>query len=156
KDPNNPFTADAVEAIADEYEFSSSTIEHRADALSLLQHFLRLLWDRTVSKWVDGGAGTAALCIDLASLFAIRVWNAPGADRIGNVRPGKVGEAQHRLASVLNYRADEIYDGAIEAWCGAARDSSEHTKALARSALKGALVSLARRDDQRRVVRDWQ
>ncbi len=156
QDPNRPYTKDAVEAIADAYEFSSSTIEHRADALSLLQHFLRLLWDRAVSEWVAADTGTAELRIDLAALSAIPGWDTPSRPARVLASADKAGEAQHRLASVLNYRADAIYKKAIQAWCDAAGDSSEATKALARSVLKAAFVSLARRDDQRRVVRDWK
>ncbi len=152
-----PYEKAAVEAIANSYSsFATGKAEHRADALPLLQHFLRLVWHSSVGEWVGNTAGNSNLLIDGRSLSAIPGWNEPGPTQVSRDTPPSEGEPQNSLARVLNSRADAVFKSAIKAWCNAVGDSSEESKTLARMVLKAAFVSLVRQDDRRRVVRDWQ
>ncbi|MER8983682.1 hypothetical protein [Mesorhizobium sp. M0843] len=154
---NWPFTPDAVEALAKSYEaFTGGNVEHRADALPLLQHFLRLLCDSSVGKWLDSTATDSKLLIDTESLSGVPGWDEPDASSKSRAVFGTPGEQQNRLARVLNSRADTVFQDAIQAWCDAAGEYSDETRALAEMVLKAAFVNLVRQDDRRRVVRAWR
>ncbi|RWO10985.1 MAG: hypothetical protein EOS07_07450 [Mesorhizobium sp.] len=159
-DTTHPYTGGAVEAILDAYEAASTTVEHRADALSLLQHFLRLLWQRHVGAWVEAQA--TELLIDDKALSSIPGWDDPSQDASGVPPSGDRADGEHKLARVLNARAKAVLDEAIAAWHLTAKDGAPgrsvdpRTEQQARSVLQAALVSIVRFDDNRRVVRDWK
>ncbi|PBC08182.1 hypothetical protein [Mesorhizobium sp. WSM3859] len=158
---NWPYEEKAVDVIADSYnEFAGGKADHRADALPLLQHFLRLLWDSSVGAWLNEANDDTRLTIDSASLSAIPEWEdlvqRRPAKRRTALPPDGPPKEQNRLARVLNSRADTVYGKAIKAWCKVAGDPSRETQDLARTVLKGAFISMVRQDDRRRVVRDWQ
>ncbi|MGR9202821.1 nSTAND1 domain-containing NTPase [Rhizobium leguminosarum] len=158
EDSNWPYTQGSVDAMAAAYDaFASAKIDYRADALPLLQHLLRLLWGRSVGAWVEE-ANSSPLLIAIASLSALPGWDEPRSSATSKSRESgdDVGEAQSRLARVLNFSADAVFQRAIEAWCKTVGDSSEPTRALARTVLKASFVSMVRQDDRRKVVREWQ
>lgn len=153
-----PFTEAAVQQILDAYEQASATVEHRADALSLLQHFLRLLWQISVDRWLDGPP-KQPLVIDPAALSAVDGWNSKQS---ADVPKGDTEDGQHPLARVLNRRAASVLTAAISAWTQSQAAAmpvdlpDEEIIKRAVSVLQAALVSLVRFDDNRRVVRDWR
>lgn len=157
-DPNWPYSKASVDAMVESYDaFASGKIDYRADALPLLQHLLRLLWEKSVSVWTDA-SDASSFEINSESLSKLPGWDEPRPNAAWKNRaPSEdVEEAQNRLARVLNRRADAVYERAIKAWCNAGSDSSDQTRALAQTVLKAALVSLVRQDDRRRLVREWQ
>ncbi|MBY5693637.1 hypothetical protein HFO41_33310 [Rhizobium leguminosarum] len=157
----HPYTSGVVKGILDAYEDASTTVEHRADALSLLQHFLRLLWQRSVGAWVDAHAADDLLLDDKA-LSRIPGWDDPVLDTSDASPRGDAADGQRKLARVLNARAKMVLDDAIAEWCRAAeggapgQSDNPQIEQRARSVLQAALVSLVRLDDNRRVVRDWR
>ncbi|MGO6847963.1 nSTAND1 domain-containing NTPase [Rhizobium ruizarguesonis] len=160
-DKTYPYTSKAVTDILDAYEDASTTVEHRADALSLLQHFLRLLWQCSADAWVKAEAESDFL-IDDEELSRIPGWEGPALEiSVARLR-GDAAEGPHKLARILNARARTVLDDAIAEWCrtaesgvsGGSRDPQIEQRA--RSVLQAALVSIVRFDDNRRVVRDWK
>jgi hypothetical protein len=147
-EPTWPYHPDTVarimEAYSEAFERQRAAAEHTADALPLLQHFLRRLWTDVASQWAEAveksGQPVAFPLIGPERLDKFEAWNKPG-------------EAT-RLSAVLNADANDCFEAALEAWLGAlGRTPNASDKTKAGDTLKAALVSLGTRDQQGRLVR---
>jgi hypothetical protein len=131
-----PFNTEFVDWLLRESLALRASLTHKPDQLPLLQHAMRLVWERATARWSLQQEQEAAL--DLSISFADR----PEAQ-------GSLGAGFMR--NCLNKAVDHAYDDAKTTYCGT--DAGPNKVTDAERLLRSFFVALARRDDRGNWVR---
>jgi AAA ATPase domain len=122
----HPFTQNAVATLQQTYRDIADT-SSSSDRLPLVQHLLTLVWHRAIQRWAEGPA-SSPLRIDVSDIQATEGWT----DRDGPLRGCLTVNADHTLKEAV----------------AAANRASGTSVETAKSLLRAAFCTLARRDDR--------
>ncbi len=146
-----PYTIEAVKELKDAYREAGETLQHKADKLPLLQHFLPLVWERAADDWISRRVQ------DKDALFEI------GTQHFAMVPGWKSGNANEqtcRLGRCLNAAADGVFARAEEVMAAMAEEqgfkgNQNKLRSETEGILSVALCCLAQLDDGGQAVRKF-
>ncbi|MBY5806086.1 hypothetical protein E0H59_18340 [Rhizobium leguminosarum bv. viciae] len=146
-----PYTAEAVIELKAAYREAGEILQHKADKLPLLQHFLPLVWVRAVDDWI------ARRDRDKTAVFEIGVQHLA---MVPGWAPSNSSDLICRLGRCLNDAAGNVFKDAEKVMTAMARErgfdgSEEDLRLEANGILSVALCCLAQLDEGGRAVRKF-
>ncbi len=146
-----PYTTEAVKELKDAYREAGEALQHKADKLPLLQHFLPLAWERAADDWIARRERDKAARFEIGTqhLAMVPGWTS-----------GNSNEQICRLGRCLNAAADGVFAKAEEVMAAMAEEqgfkgSQAQLRSEAEGILSVALCCLAQLDDGGQAVRKF-
>ncbi|SFJ53236.1 hypothetical protein SAMN04515648_4445 [Phyllobacterium sp. CL33Tsu] len=146
-----PYTAESVKELKEAYREAGEALQHKADKLPLLQHFLPLVWEHAVDDWIARRAKNkdAQFEIDTQHLASVPGWT-----------PTAANEQVCRLGRCLNAAADRVFAEAEDVMTAMAKEQGfkggqNDLRLEAEGILSVSLCCLAQLDDGGQAVRKF-